>query len=70
LAELKNLQLLPCPIVLLTATLPPVQEGELATSMLMPCATYIQASTVQPNTQYYVSWCKRSKAQETAVAMC
>ena len=41
LALLKNLRLLPCPIVLLTATLPPVREGELATSMLLPCATYI-----------------------------
>jgi superfamily II DNA helicase RecQ len=70
LAELKNLRLLPCLIVLLTATLPLVREGELATSMLMPCATYIWASTVRPNTQYYVSWCERGKAQETAVAMC
>ncbi|KAI1516665.1 RecQ family helicase [Pyrenophora tritici-repentis] len=70
LALLKNLRLLPCPIVLLTATLPPVREGELATSMLLPCATYIRASTVWPNTQYYVSWCERGKAQETALAMC
>ncbi|KAF1922241.1 uncharacterized protein M421DRAFT_10708 [Didymella exigua CBS 183.55] len=70
LAELKNLRLLPCPIVLLTATLPPVREGELATSMLIPCAMYIWASTVRPNTQYYVLWCKRGKALETAVAMC
>ena len=70
LALLKNLRLLPCPIVLLTATLPPVREGELATSMLLPCATYIRASTVRPNTQYYVSWCERGKAQETALAMC
>ena len=55
LALLKNLRLLPCPIVLLTATLPPVREGELATSMLLPCATYVRASTVRPNTRYYVS---------------
>ncbi|CAN9385033.1 unnamed protein product [Alternaria alternata] len=70
LALLKNLRLLPCPIMLLTATLPPVREGELATNMLLPCATYIRASTVRPNTQYYVSWCERGKAQETALAMC
>jgi superfamily II DNA helicase RecQ len=70
LALLKNLWLLPCPIVLLTATLPPVREGELSTSMLLPCATYIRASTVRPNTRYYVSWCERGKAQETALAMC
>lgn len=55
LALLKNLRLLPCPIVLLTATLPPVREGELATSMLILHATYIRASTVRPNTQYFVS---------------
>jgi hypothetical protein len=55
LALLKNLRLLLCPIVLLTATLPPVREGKLATSMLLPCATYIRASTIQPNTRYYVS---------------
>jgi superfamily II DNA helicase RecQ len=41
LALLKNLWLLPCLIVLLTATLPPVREGELAASMLLLCATYI-----------------------------
>ena len=70
LALLKNLRLLPCPIVLLTATLPPVREGELATSMLLPCATYVRASTVRPNTRYYVSWCERGSAQETALAMC
>ncbi|KAJ4329600.1 hypothetical protein N0V87_010726, partial [Didymella glomerata] len=55
LALVKNLRLLPCLIVLLKATLPPVREGELATSMLLPCATYIRASTVRPNTRYYVS---------------
>ena len=38
--------------------------------MLLPCATYIRASTVRPNTRYYVSWCERGKAQETALAIC
>lgn len=46
LALVKNLRLLPCLIVLLTATLLPVREGKLATSMLLPYATYIWASTV------------------------
>jgi superfamily II DNA helicase RecQ len=54
LAMLKNLRLLPYLIVLLTATLPLVREGELATSILIPHATYIRASTVQLNTQYLV----------------
>lgn len=46
LALVKNLRLLLCLIVLLTATLPLVREGELAISMLLLCATYIWASTV------------------------
>ena len=41
LAKLKSLQLLPCPIILLTATLPPVQEEELEESMQVQIATYI-----------------------------
>jgi superfamily II DNA helicase RecQ len=69
LAMLKNLRLLACPIVLLTATLPPVREGEIATSMLIQCATYVRASTVRPNTRYFVSWCERGKIEETALAM-
>ncbi|KAF2462549.1 uncharacterized protein BDR25DRAFT_132956 [Lindgomyces ingoldianus] len=57
LAKLKNLRLLPCPIVLLTATLPPSRECELEAGMLVRCATYVRASTVRPNTRYFVSWC-------------
>jgi superfamily II DNA helicase RecQ len=70
LAKLKNLRLLGCPIVLLTATLPPVREAELGESMLVRAATYIRASTVRPNTRYFVSWCKRGEAQNVGVAMC
>jgi superfamily II DNA helicase RecQ len=55
LAKLKNLRLLPCPIVLLTATLPPVREAELERAMLMEGAKYIRASTVRPNIRYLVS---------------
>jgi superfamily II DNA helicase RecQ len=65
----QNLRLLACPIVLLTATLPPVREGELAASMLVTNATYIRASTVRPNTRYFVSWCKRRQAAEVGIAM-
>lgn len=57
-------------MVLLTATLPPVREAELETSMLVQCATYIRASTVRPNTRYLVWWCEQGKAVETALAMC
>jgi len=70
LAQLKGLRVLACPIVLLTATLPPVLEEELSDSMLVRCATYIRASTVRPNIRYMVSWCERGGATEMAVAMC
>ncbi|KAJ9633673.1 hypothetical protein H2199_009285 [Coniosporium tulheliwenetii] len=70
LAQLRHLRVLACPIVLLTATLPPVLEEELSESMLVRCATYIRASTVRPNIRYVVSWCQRGSATEMAVAMC
>lgn len=70
LAALRNLRVLRCPIVLLTATLPPVLEQELDTSMQIRCATYIRASTVRPNIRYLVSWCKRGESEEMALGMC
>jgi superfamily II DNA or RNA helicase len=70
LAQLQNLRIVSCPIVLLTATLPPVREHKLASAMLLSHATYIRASTVQPNTQYFVSWCRRDQVAETSLAMC
>lgn len=70
LAALRNLRVLSCPIILLTATLPPVYEQELNDLMDIRCATYIRASTVRPNIRYMVSWCKSWEGQATAVAMC
>ena len=55
LAKIKNLRILRCPIVLLTATLPPVLEDVLAEDMNISLATYIRASTVRPNTRYAVT---------------
>jgi superfamily II DNA helicase RecQ len=46
LLKVKNLRLLSCPVVLLTATLPPLQEAELEASMLVKNVTYIRVSTV------------------------
>ncbi|KAL6161913.1 hypothetical protein ACJQWK_11994 [Exserohilum turcicum] len=68
LLKVKNLRLLGCLVVLLTATLPPVQEGELEASMLVRNATYIRASTTRPNARYFVSWCQRGKLEDTAVS--
>lgn len=70
LLKVKNLRVLGCPIVLLTATLPPVQEGELEASMLVRNATYIRAGTTRPNARYIVSWCQRGKLEDRALVVC
>ena len=70
LLKVKNLRLLGGSLVMLTATLPPVQETQLEASMLVRNATYIRASTVRPNARYFVSWCLHSKLEDTALAMC
>ena len=69
LAKLRNLRVLPCLIVLLTATLPPVLEEDLGESILVRCATYIRACTARPNIRYVVSWCERRRLQEMTVYM-
>lgn len=69
LALLKNLRLLGCPIVLLTATLPPVWEHALEAGILIHNATYIRASTVRPNTRYFVSWCEPEQKEQMAVTI-
>ncbi|KAL1640171.1 hypothetical protein SLS61_010262, partial [Didymella pomorum] len=70
LLAIKNLRLVGSPIVMLTATLPPLQEGEFEASMLVRHATYIRASTMRPNARYFVSWCQGDKLEETALFMC
>ncbi|KAF1359102.1 P-loop containing nucleoside triphosphate hydrolase protein, partial [Lizonia empirigonia] len=56
-------------IVLMTATLPPVWEHALESSMLIHNTTYIRASTVRPNTRYFVSWCEPEQKEEMAVTI-
>jgi len=70
LLKVKNLRLLGCPIVLLTATLPPLRERELEASMLVKNATYIRASTVRPNARYFVSWCQGEALESTVLTTC
>ena len=70
LLAMKNLRLLGSPMVMLTATLPPLREGELEASMLVRHATYIRASTARLNARYFVSWCQRDKLEQTALFMC
>jgi superfamily II DNA helicase RecQ len=69
LARLQNIRITSCPLVLLTATLPPIREYEFSTAMLLPHATYIRASTVRRYTQYLVSWREDKKLEETALTM-
>jgi superfamily II DNA helicase RecQ len=57
LLVMKNLRLLGSLMVMLTATLPLLREGELEASMLVCHATYIRASTVRLNARYFVLWC-------------
>jgi superfamily II DNA/RNA helicase len=47
LRKLKDIRLLPCHHLLLTATLPPSLEGQLRKTMLMPGATVLRAETTQ-----------------------
>jgi superfamily II DNA helicase RecQ len=65
----KNLRMLGCPTVLLTATLPLLREAELEASMMARNATFIWASTVRPNARYFVSWCKREAVESIALAI-
>jgi superfamily II DNA helicase RecQ len=68
LARLKDVQLLPCQIVLLTATLPPSQIGQLQEALLVRTATIVQAnSTQRPRTKYIVLKCQRRRLVERAV---
>jgi superfamily II DNA helicase RecQ len=70
LARLGDLRIMRCPVVLLTATLPPVLERQLGRNMLVENATYVRASTVRANIRYAVATCRAGQLVETAVAMC
>jgi replicative superfamily II helicase len=68
LAWLKDVRLLSCQLVLLTATLPPCQEEQLGEALLVRTATVVRAACTQrPRTQYSVVQCLRSELVEKAV---
>jgi superfamily II DNA helicase RecQ len=68
LAQLKDVQLLSCQLILLTATLPPCQEEQLREALLMRTATVMRAACTQRlHTQYSVVQCLRSELVERAV---
>ena len=66
LLQLPQLWLLECPIVMLTATLPPAEEVEFYRRMQLPptLVTTFRASTVRPNVQYSVRPAARTAAQQ------
>ena len=68
LARLRDLRLLACQLVFLTATLPPSQVEQLQQRLLIRTATIVRArSTQRPNTQYAVYYCQRDELFEQAV---
>ena len=68
LARLKDVRLLSCQLVLLTATLPPSQVEQLRETLLVRTATIIRAKCTQRlGTQYSVVQCLRSELEERAV---
>jgi superfamily II DNA helicase RecQ len=71
LTKLRDVRLLPCQLVLLTATLPPSREEELRKALLVPTATIVRAETTQrAGTQYAVVQCQgQQKLAETAVQL-
>jgi superfamily II DNA helicase RecQ len=71
LTKLRDVRLLPCQLVLLTATLPPSREEELRKALLVPTATIVRAETTQrAGTQYAVVQCQeQQELAETAVQL-
>lgn len=70
LAELKQLRAVSCPMILLTATLPPVMQYELERCMAITNGRYIRADTTRLRTRYMVEWCKAGTLAESAVGIC
>ena len=68
LARLRDIRLLPCQHVFLTATLPPSLASQLQAALLIPTATILRARTTQrPGTQYAVVHCRPGKLVDQAV---
>ena len=70
LAEVKAVRGLRCPVILLTATLPPLLEFELETSMAAQMARYIRGVTTRARTRYIVQTCKAGTVREQTIALC
>ncbi len=70
LGKLRQLQGIPRPMVLLTATLPPLQEFKLELAMAISTSRIIRASTTRPHHRYTVQYCRPGELAGQAVRIC
>ena len=70
LAHVREVRKLPCPTIMLTATLPVILEGELEAAMAAQLSRYIRAVTTRVHTRYIVHEVKRGKLVEEAIGLC
>lgn len=70
LGELRLLRVVGCPVILLTATLPPLLENELRIAMDVRNARIIRASTVRPFHRYVVRRVAVQNMMDEVLAIC
>ena len=70
LARLGTLRRVNCEMILLTATLLPIMQGELEYCMAMEMCRYIRADTTRLRTRYMVEECKAGALESRAVDIC
>jgi superfamily II DNA helicase RecQ len=70
LVRLSCLRGVNCPMVLLTATLPPLMQFELERCMSIEFCRYIRADRTRLRTRYMVEECKPGKLERRVVEMC
>lgn len=70
LARLSCLRGVNCPMVLLTATLPPQMQFELERCMAIEFCRYIRADTIRLRTRYMVEECKPGKLERRVIEIC
>ena len=66
---LNHLQILNCPIILLTATLPPASVTELIDAIRISNPVIIRACTARLNIRYMVQWCMQGTSTVVACEM-
>jgi Helicase conserved C-terminal domain/Orsellinic acid/F9775 biosynthesis cluster protein D/DEAD/DEAH box helicase len=70
LASLRQLRGLGCPMICLTATLPPMLVFELEEMMLIRNARLIRCSTIRPRHRYSVQRCRPGELMAQALLIC